>query len=385
MTCQRGCEVSISLPKAWASAIGAKTADAGETQRILGLDIQLFGALVAAVGLLFLWSQVAEGRKQRRLLEIQIRRELADMWRELADCWNMAVLAVRGTGNYYSPVGTRSAELMKAYEVAAAVVSAEDRQLRDWQLRRLAAHGDDVAIEHVGPQPSFDPANSDTARAAAIPIESEIRRLLQLLDDLVRRVIQGGLDADALYSVVGADLVRSTGVLRELVGRRYAADQVQPSPDDVWPTGDAGDLPHPLAAWLSHYPGLRIRLLVLCDLLWASACRRGDLWFLESAQVAELKRRTGAGWRNRVRFVRVSRSVSRGLRATSHRWRLLWLLTEAEAPRLPVGPDDSSAMELSMPFRDGADKGFRRYRRRVVLFCSTFWGGPQRSTPVRTR
>lgn len=305
-------------------AVGQPAGEASNT--VLGLNADVVALFFTVLGALFVLYQVINARRTRRLTEVQREREWGKGWAEHRDGWALATIAVRGPSDYYA---------LGRPELRALVVEMQAANSgTDW----------------------------DEQRGTKALVEEPIRAMLRFLDSLAQQVVSGRLSARVAYTIVGTDIVRSSAVLRSLVGHRYAANT--PPPDYGMREGaswleavetlgeeeataaltrgakwEREHNPHGVSSWLNYYPGMRIRLLVLLDVLWAEACRRGELSTDEVDSIGAMKKATNSGLRNRARLGPVCAAERGRLASALTTWRLRWLLLWSEFPAAPSGPD----------------------------------------------
>lgn len=272
--------------------------------RIIGLPLDAFGLGIAALTALIGITQMRDSRRQRQLSELQSQREIGQVWQANRPGWVAATMLIRGTKSYYA--------------------------LADPTVEQKVRNFEKVRTGYFSEPPTHSWDDWNTARK---PVEQQVRATLTALDGVAVSVIGGRLPVAVVYDVIGPDYLRSGAVVRALVGWAFASGVAHPPAidDNVWRELTE---PHEITGWTTYYPGIRLRLLVLLDLLWAEAARRADLSTLDLVEISRLKRK-GSGRRNRRRVRKAFRSVN-GFRPGVSGLRLRWLLTWADYPRAPI-------------------------------------------------
>jgi hypothetical protein len=214
---------------------------------ILGLPSDLFGLCVAVIAASIGLAQFWDSRRQRQLSELQSQREIGDLWTTHRQGWVAATMLVRGTGGYYALADPEVERLVEEY---------------------LEGHEGIYELPQAKTRKEWD--------AVRKPIEQLLRATLNALDGVTVALLSGDPPVRVAYDVIGPDYLRAGPVVREMVGWTFATRSTRSAKtsDDRWRTLSS---PHNATGWLDYYPGARLRLLILLDLLWAEAARRADL------------------------------------------------------------------------------------------------------------
>lgn len=246
--------------------------------------------LLTALLVLFAAGQVYVIRQQRLLAELQVVHELREQWLRVRDEWiGMLVLG----GHFYLDIPPAVSSKYPVLEDDRISKYRElvhfNRDKRNWTEIQAALDEDEKRLlSHGGP----------------LEFPEEFHRLpLGLLATVCAYILRSRLTVGSAYEVFGADLTRNSSSVR------YVTDA---APSSTY--------------YLHYYPGVRRRVLVLLDLMWAEAATRGDLNHLEAAKAADTKKKWKTGLRNRQRLRAEARRLSRFLPP----WRLEWRLTAAE-------------------------------------------------------
>lgn len=246
--------------------------------------------LLTALLVLFAAGQVYVIRQQRLLAELQVVHELREQWLAVRDEWlGMLVLG----GHFYLDIPV---DASSRYPVLADERIAQYRELvhfnrskRSWAEIEEALDEDEVALLSHG---------------SPLQFPEEFHRLpLGILATVCAYILRGRLTMGSAYEVFGADLTRNSSSVR------YVTDV---APNSTY--------------YLNYYPGVRRRVLVLLDLMWAEAATRGDLNHREATAAADTKDKWKTGLRNRRRL----RAEARRLGRFMWSWQLEWHLTAAE-------------------------------------------------------
>lgn len=247
-------------------------------------------ALLTALLALFAAGQVYVIRQQRLLAELQVVHELREQWNAVEDEWiGMLVLG----GHFYLDVPD---EVSAKYPVLSHERIDEYRSLvhfhrrkKSWEAMSDSLDEDELALLSHGSVLRFP--------------EAFHRQPLELLGTVCAYLLRGRLTIGTAYEVFGADLIRNSSSIR------YVTDA---APSSTY--------------FLRNYPGIRRRVLILLDLVWAEAVKRGDLDALEARKAAAAKAQARTGLRNRRRLRAEARRLGRAL----GRLPLEWHLTAAE-------------------------------------------------------
>lgn len=249
--------------------------------------------LLTGLLVLFAAGQVYVIRQQRLLAELQVVHELREQWQAIRHEWlGMLVLG----GHLYLDI---TQEASTKYPVLAderignyRTVVHFNRRKGSWGEVQRALDEDELSLLSHGSDLNFP--------------EEFHRQPLGLLATVCAYVIRGRLSVGTAYEVFGTDLTRNSSSIR------YVTDV---APNSTY--------------YLHYYPGIRRRVLILLDLMWAEAANRGDLDPSERNKAAKAKRDEKTGLRNRRRLRAEARRLRRQLRRP---WGLEWHLTAAEAP-----------------------------------------------------
>lgn len=290
--------------------------------------------VVAVAAAIFAASQVLVARRQGHLIELQVLHELRDQWLALRAEW-LGLLMIGGQF-YVKP----DAEAVSRHPILAEAaireyVEAAHFDKMDRRMSRPEVEDQPSDDRVTRPKPplaaqSFQEELSGGALSESISILNErqeallepmgnespqwpeafYREPLGLLSVVCSYVLQGRLSARLAYDILGEDLIRNSASVR------YAID-VSPQ----------------VTYYLRNHPGIRRRVLLLLDVLWAEAALRGDLSEREAATARATKAAYRSGVRNRRRLRREARRLGGLLRMAA----LDWLLTAAEVDaRAPV-------------------------------------------------
>ena len=140
-----------------------------------------------------------------------------------------------------------------------------------------------------------------------------VRRILVFNSEIAGQILRGELQPQLAYEVLGPQIARNGGTIREMMENQ--------------------------AEWVSFQPGLQLRVLALIDLMWAEGARIGELETQPTAkEVATHKRTTGSGKASRKRTAQLVRRVSHKPFVVRE-WKILQLtdlLRNAEKPNEPL-------------------------------------------------
>lgn len=251
------------------------------------MSAEWIAAIAALLGSALLYLEVALLRRQGRQLDIDVERIIASRWDELRHDWQLAILVARGPDDYY--VDASSEQIMKYQALVAERVALNAAY---WPSDADAAS----LVELVQPLKDDEQIEEWHVQYTSLSREARqyelsVRAVLRFLDWLSLLVLRGRIASADLYAIVGIDFVRNSAPLKRLA---EGSDRVeQPSTNAAW--------------WTDYYPGMRQRVLILLDVLWAEAARLRDLDISELAGVARHKRSSGSGLRNRRRIGRWAR------------------------------------------------------------------------------
>lgn len=256
----------------------------------MNLPILLTGLLVA-----FAAGQVVVIRQQRALAELQVVHELREQWQSVHKEWTgFLVLG----GHFYLDIPEDVAD---AYPVLRHEDVDEYRRLVHFNRRCRSC-------DEIKSRVTQDEFALLSQRSLEFP--EEFHRLpLGLLATVCAYILRGRVSTGTAYEAFGSDLTRNGSSIR------YVTDL---APNSTY--------------YLGYYPGVRRRVLILVDLMWTEAAKRGDLQLLEHAKAADTKRKHRTGLRNRRRLREELRRLRGGMPSFG---RFEWHLTAAEvAPGL---------------------------------------------------
>lgn len=235
---------------------------------------------IAGVGLLVASAiQIVTLRAEGRRHEAELVATLHRSWERLAGAWGYCILLGRLPGDYYNMVTIEEQD--EFGEAAARYHRTGERN----HIRRY-----------------------DTA----------MKEALQFISNCGSHILTGRLSIEAAYSVFGSEFLRQSRPLRVIVDQSYSPNYGSDAEKLV--------LRHE-QDWCFYHPGVRRRVLILVDLLWAEAARTQDLAPQDLMTAAEAKRNHGTGGTNRVRLSTECRNV--GV-AAYRRWYLVRFMRHAE-------------------------------------------------------
>lgn len=254
----------------------------------------------ALLVLLVLWVQYREGKRASRREEARLIAGFSERWWAMRADWNTALMVARGPDSVYHEVDIAGREQFRA--TRAAIESAWERA-RDHLTTHVPEH--DLSTRFDIMSDAFEKLFE--AQSAYAPYREITTRVVRFLGEVSGMVLRGHLRPEFIYEVLGPEVSRNAGAIREFVDSITATNP-------VLATSSPG---------LQVEPGLRLRVLVLIDLMWAEASRVGELMTQPSQeQVAKLKKAMGTGRRNRKRCWYLARRLS-GLRTARRLDRLL--------------------------------------------------------------
>lgn len=253
------------------------------------MNVEVVSTLVAVAAAAILFAQFITTRRQRQLTELQVIHELSTQWGEVRPAWE--ALRVLG-GDMYVAASPQAVQtypfLTDRDEIGPYIQRAHDVKLcSSWSPSSLG----------------FLTAR---ARLPQLSVPEDVYRLpLEALATISAYILRGRVGPGLAYEVFGPHIARKSGTVRFIT-------DVQP--DSTY--------------YLNYYPGVRRRVLILVDVLWAEAARVGDLEEHEMREGMHTKRRYASGVRNRVRARREARTLGGRVSAL----RVDWLLVNAQIP-----------------------------------------------------
>lgn len=211
------------------------------------------------------------GLRQSRHAEVSLIGELTSRWRSLDREWSHSMLVARGPDSYYNiatPIETkRYAELLASWtglETGAGSILESGY----WLDRR-----------------SLDNRFREYEQSAAA--------VLEFLASVSLLVLTGRLSVEGAYTVIGPQVIRNGGSLRELMPKLGSASEGD--------RADPNEMPGRVRNWGTYRPGVVRRVFILMDVLWAMGALLGDLAPFELAEAADAKE-AGSGEINRRRL-----------------------------------------------------------------------------------
>lgn len=255
-------------------------------------------AVTGALALAFVAGQWRSAVGQNRQAEAALAAQLRQQWHDLETRWHIAIMLAIGPDDFYTPttgdIRSRFRQLLEDLQAMEALASTRmDEYLALHSQTRERSHEFQVAARDV----------------------------VLFLGALSSLMLEGRISVPLVYSIVGNDIAPRSRQVRVLVGASPADyDRV------------VGDVPAPVAwdYWVDASPGLRERVLVLVDLMWAEAAAYGDVEVHALVSTAAFKRSKGTGVKNRLRVRRWS--LVAGGRWTALRLERLLLKSEFVAP-----------------------------------------------------
>lgn len=268
-------------------------------------------------------------RRQGQLIELQVLHELRDQWAAARPEW-LGLLVIGG--QFYVKPGNDAvtrypllAEPAVREYIEAAHFDKMDRRLSDPEIEdgEESAFVDDLAsLVAEPPGPDVSPPSDLLEERYETLLEhmsgtrpewpeAFYREPLGLLAVVCSYVLQGRLSARLAYDVLGEDLIRNSASVR------YA---IEVSPEVTY--------------YLHNHPGIRRRVLLLLDVLWAEAAARGDLSEDEGRTARATKAVYRSGVRNRRRLRREARRFGNLWRMIVLDWRLTAAEVNSDAPAL---------------------------------------------------
>lgn len=230
-------------------------------------------ALSTALYVILTAVLVQIGLRQSRHAEVALIGELTARWQSMSLDWSRSLMIARGPGDYYN------------------IANPTDTAKYTSILARWAA----LDEEGVPDLSSEYWARRDALINERREFEQSATSILEFLASVSLLVLSGRLSGSGAYAVIGPQIVRSGGSLRELMP--YVEQT-----GEVVATGDVNTMPGSIAGWGTYRPGVIRRVFVLTDLLWAVAVGLGDLSKYEVGGAADAKAaRTRSACRSRLR------------------------------------------------------------------------------------
>lgn len=289
------------------------------------------GEAAAFLSVVVAVATLAVLRGQKRLQSASERRdnarlvfEIAQRWTSLRPSWNMAQLLARGPDSTYvdataeerNNFAQRQAALEHAkteneegltelmLQMQRATTEARERLLLGLGYRPVDVD-DEAFLEILKREEPGSTAMQrfeadmtkfweevDWARgphdeqADLTPWNLAAREILRFFAEVCGLILRGTIRPADAYEAFGAEVARNGGAIRDLLD-----DKVQ--------------------SWLLVQPGLKLRVLILIDLMWAEGAKLGELETQPTPeQAAAHKKRTGTGKRNRQRAYRLTKRIS---------------------------------------------------------------------------
>ncbi|MGY3519920.1 hypothetical protein ACVMYR_26805 [Micromonospora sp. PTRAS2] len=181
-------------------------------------------AAVATVSALIVLGQLRVQRRQGQLQEAEAHRQQAKAWAELADSWDLALLATIGT----AAVGRFGVTQAKAAEFLDAVE----------RYRETSVAYRDISLGEVAGD--FDKAHAEQMSAAEglAAYRSAARRIITHLAQVSSLVLRGRLSLHAAYEAFGLDVIRAEGDLSNLLRSSFGHGSNCPASEnwewDTW-------------------------------------------------------------------------------------------------------------------------------------------------------
>lgn len=230
------------------------------------IQIDPLAASIAALAALVALQQYLVSRISSSQNEVILIAELRREWASLKDEWHAAILAVNGPDSYYTPAPLEMRQKFTK-TIKELDKSRGEGGYESWKKGRMQSH----------------------------LFEQSIRDCLFFLDSLSSAVFSGKISPRLAYTIVGPEVPRRSKQVRLMLGE-----------------GPIDSVPHYHYFVVNSYPGLKIRIFALIDVLWAEASRLGDLEHHELVKVAQYKKnKTGTSCRKRAR--RLTMKVSKGI------------------------------------------------------------------------
>lgn len=259
--------------------------------------------------------------------EVQLIGVLTSNWRSLAKAWRRTLLVARGPSSHYVPAGP--AEVVDYQNLLFERHKHDSRPYPDDELYAYYVEENELTVR-------------------SRKYEQDAQEILVFLASLCLLVITGRLRPATAYSVCGLDIVRNGGSIRVLLEEGHAPPEWEDERIPATlsePTGQepttAIDVVDSIRDWVGYRDGVRRRVLIMIDLLWAEAARLRDLSPWELVEAADAKS-GGSGKRNRQRLANETHragpqpiSAWRSLRLSRHLRHAEW---QGPGRRLGISP-----------------------------------------------
>ncbi|HZN16100.1 MAG TPA: hypothetical protein VFB78_17665 [Acidimicrobiales bacterium] len=282
--------------------------------------VSAVSAVAGLAAVAFTARQVRISRAQTREIEVGLRRDLRQTWRDLTPQWGITLMLTRGPDDFYTPIADRT--VRERFREVEALRAAS--RFGSERLAQVASEEESARRMKLG----------DQAREREHEFELAARDVLLFLGELSLLLLRGDVSPSFVFSIVGIDVVRNVGAIRPLMQYSFDEKLSRMSTGEHWyqpvPLRPGQQQPDLWTAWLDYYPGLRDRLFVLIDVMHAEAVRNQELGADEMRDVADHKRRTGSGRSCRDRVW----ATGARLRERRVARRLMRLLLQAEFVRV---------------------------------------------------
>jgi hypothetical protein len=113
------------------------------------------------------------------------------------------------------------------------------------------------------------------------------RNIFTILSDISIKILKDQLDISDIYPLFGTQLLRHSKPLRILLDKRYI------DISSKYNNKAHNQIRNEIQNWLTYHDGIRRRVLILIDLLWAEATRLEDLPPQDIKSAADAKINTG--------------------------------------------------------------------------------------------
>lgn len=147
------------------------------------------------------------------------------------------------------------------------------------------------------------------------------RNIFTLLNDLSIKILKNQVNISDVYSLLGTQMLRHSKPLRVLLDKRHVTI------DSRWNSDEHNMIRREIQDWLTYHDGIRRRVLILIDLLWAEAVRLEDLPPYDIESAANAKKETG--YLNKERVFNECIKLN-GLLSFFHAKKLSYFLKHAE-------------------------------------------------------
>jgi len=120
------------------------------------------------------------------------------------------------------------------------------------------------------------------------------RNIFTLLNDLSIKILKNQINISDIYSLLGTQMLRHSKPLRVLLDKHHITIDSKLNSDEH------NMIRNEIQDWLTYHDGIRRRVLILIDLLWAEAVRLEDLPPYDIESAANAKKETGSLNKERV-------------------------------------------------------------------------------------